>query len=203
MPIPLTTTTQLLVSLTGIDDDGAWDMLVERYEPVLVGVARRLGLTDPDSADAAQQTLLELVRDVRGGNFDRTRGQLRVWALAILRNRVRDIRRLQRRGATGDAPGPESLDELEAPKVLEALWEEQLERHVLATALQRLRERTRIADTTLRAFELTVLRGVPIDAAARECNVSVDDVYMARNRVATRLRAIVRELDEQYQDDLP
>lgn len=183
-------------------------MLVQRYQPVLLGVARRLGLSQSDAADATQQTLFELVRDLRAGGFDRTRGRLRGWALAILRNRVNDVRRLKLRGGVAGAMERDELESArlqarEAPRVLEELWDEQIERHVLTTALERLREHTRIADHTLRAFELTVLRDVPIEAAAKECGVTVDDVYVARNRVATRLREIVQELHELYRDDGP
>ncbi|MFO0874663.1 MAG: sigma-70 family RNA polymerase sigma factor [Phycisphaerales bacterium] len=198
MAIPLTTTTQLLDALRTRDDSGAWALLVERYDPVLRGVGRRLGLSEPDAEDAAQQALLELVRGLRDNQFDRARGGLRRWTLAILRHRIRDIQRLKR--GRGGGPDDVRMDE-SGEAGLEDLWHEELQRQVLAVALQRLRSETHMADATLRAFELTAIRQVPVQAAALDCGMSCDEVYVARNRVLGRLRGIIAEVEEAMEDE--
>ena len=195
MTIPLTTTTQLLEALRVQDDDGAWSLLVERYQPVLRGIGRRLGLRDVDAEDAAQQTLVDVVRGLREGRFDRERGGLRRWTLAILRRRISDIQRLQVRATRGvleaGASGEQPLDDGR----LDGLWNDELHRHILGLALARLRTETRLADATLRAFELTAVREVPVEAAAEECGMTREEVYVARNRVLSRLRTIIADLE--------
>ncbi|MBL9149769.1 MAG: sigma-70 family RNA polymerase sigma factor [Phycisphaerae bacterium] len=187
MSILLTTTTQLLASLRSGENEPAWSLLVARYEPVLVGVARRMGLGEADAADAAQQTLVDMVREVRGGGFDRQRGGLRRWALGILRHRVVDIVRAR----------PAAIDVRERRIIdvdLEESWEAEFERHLAVTALESLRTSTRFNPNTLLAFELTVIREVPPQAVAIECGMSTDEVYVARSRVARKLRDTMADL---------
>lgn len=195
--IPLTTTTQLLDALRVRDDGGAWALLVERYDPVLRGVGRRFGLGEQDAEDAAQQTLLELVRGLRANQFDRARGGLRNWTLAILRNRIRDMQRskagrIARSGRVVLGAPPEAQ--------LETIWQEEVQRQVLAIALSRLRSETRMAESTLRAFEFTAMREVPVQAAARDCGMSPEEVYVARNRVLGCLRGVSAEVEEAMEE---
>ncbi|MDZ4830353.1 MAG: hypothetical protein SGJ09_09175 [Phycisphaerae bacterium] len=95
----------VLESLRSHEDAAAWRMLVDRFEPVFIGVSRRLGLSAADAADAAQQTLLDMVREMREGRFDRARGGLRRWTLGILRHRVADITRARSRSHVDDQVG--------------------------------------------------------------------------------------------------
>lgn len=188
----LTTTTALLGQLSGAGNDEAWREFVCRNQPILVSVAKRLGLSEHDALDVAQQTLFEFMRDLRAGKFDRTRGRLRSWLVAIAAHRVRDLQRvLARRDIVLSLAA--NVD-LEDPSTLERLWVDEEERVLLDEALQRLRTTTALDPRTVRVFELTALQGVPTEAAASECQMSVDQVYVARNRAATRLREIVAEL---------
>src|SRR6188474_2800745 len=139
MPSTLTTTTQLLEPLRSRAASAAWGTLVERYEPVLIGVARRLGLGEADAADASQQTLLDVVRELRAERFDRSRGGLRRWTLTVLRHRVADIIRSrtdvdQRAGAAAN----DSASRPESESDLSAAWDAEFNNHLVATALDRL-----------------------------------------------------------------
>jgi len=197
MSVRLTTTTELLDALHRGPREPAWDLFVARYQPVLVGVARRLGLGRDDALDAAQQTLLEFVRDFRSGRYHRDKGRLRHWILAILRHRVHDLHRIRARvrkqGATAEPPADE-------PERLNALWQAQVQQRILADALAMLRDRSGLAERSIRAFELTALKGVSAEVAAESCGLTVDGVYVARSRVTARLRRIVRDLEQAYED---
>jgi RNA polymerase sigma-70 factor (ECF subfamily) len=202
--VRLTTTTELLVALRRGRDEPAWNLFVDRYRPVLVGVARQLGLGAEDSQDAAQQTLLEFVRDFGLGRYDRTRSRLRSWLMAILRHRVADLHRLRVRQGTRDSRSDIELAELDrsASETLDRMWQSELDRRVLEEALGRLRADAQIADRSLRAFELTVLQDVPAEAAAEACGMTVNAVYIARGRIASRLRRIIAALEPAF-DEAP
>lgn len=197
MSIPLTTTTQLLDLLRTGEDDSAWRTLAARYSPVLEGVARQLGLRQPDAEDAAQQTLMELVREVRAGRFVHGRDSLRGWTTAVLRNRARDIQRLAARAAAPAAP--HQLESIHDDR-LEDLWRLAREQQVFHEAMERLRRESGFAEPTMRAFELSALRGVPALEAARACGMSRDEVYVARNRVLSRLRRIVVQVESEFEE---
>ena len=199
MTISLTTTTQLLHDLRQDRSGDAWRLLVDRYSPVLCGVARRLGLRQPDAEDATQQTLLELAREVQAGRFVHGRDHVRCWTLAVLRNRVRDLQRVGARGPGGQASTP--LEEIPDDHML-ACWNLERERRVLIESIARLRQETSMAEATVRAFELLAVFSVPAHEAARECGMSRNEVYVARSRVLARLRPIVAEVDAGL-DDAP
>lgn len=84
---------------------------------------------------------------------------------------------------------------------IDAVWEVEFNRHLIATALERLRTSTQMAANTLLAFELTVIREVPIATAASECGMTTDEIYVARNRVSSRLRDIVTEIRRAFSDN--
>ncbi|HMN96877.1 MAG TPA: sigma-70 family RNA polymerase sigma factor [Phycisphaerales bacterium] len=194
------TTTAILDGLReGLKDPAhaeEWVRLDRRYRPLLIGVARRLGLGDADAADAAQEVLASFVRDFRAGRYDRERGRLRHWLLAFLRARVADAHR--RRGRAGpSAPMPEEI--LDERTVADA-WEEERRLTLLRAALEALRARSRTDPRTIRVFELLYMHGLAPQAVATECSMSVEEVYVARSRVAARVRQEIRRLDECWDD---
>ena len=83
---------------------------------------------------------------------------------------------------------------------LTAVWEDEQRRLIIVRAMEVLRK-GRTAEPTLRAFELVAVRGVPAEEVARECGMSVDEVYTAKNRVAGRLRQIVGELTAAWREE--
>lgn len=194
-----TTTSVLLQHLNATGTNDAWSEFVGRYQPILVGVAVRLGVPPADAADVAQQTLLEFVRDLRAGGFDRSRGRLRSWMLAIANNRVLDYQRAVAR-RQGVVPLAEIQDSLSVEQLEEA-WATEERRALIEEAMRRLRHETQLDERTIRAFELTALRGMPADSVAQECEMTTPQVYVARTRAATKLREIVRELEGIYESE--
>ena len=85
------TTTALLAALHDLSDQPAWREFEGRYAPIISGVARRMGLSESDSQDVMQETMLQFIRDYRAGKYDRTRGRLRSWIIGIARHRIADI----------------------------------------------------------------------------------------------------------------
>jgi RNA polymerase sigma-70 factor, ECF subfamily len=186
-----TTTTVLLESLMDPARDAVWHEFDARYRPLLTAFAARLGLDASEAEDVAQEILVDFVRAYRGGKYDRTRGRLSSWIIAIARHRV-----LRRRLAVGRAQSQRcesALVELGDPAQLSAVWDDEQRRLIIVRAMEVLRA-GRTSEPALRAFELVAVRGVPAQEAARQCGMSVDEVYTAKHRVAARLREIVAEL---------
>jgi len=63
-----------------------------------------------------------------------------------------------------------------------------------------LRETGRVQANTMLAFELFAIRGVPAEEVATQCGISVDAVYVIKNRLTGRLREIVQELTIAYDE---
>lgn len=198
VPSRTTTTTALLDALCAAEDGATWSMFVGRYDPILRAVAMRLGLSGEDAADVSQQTLLEFVRDMRAGRYDRSRGRLRTWIIAIAEHRGRDLlRRIAlRRGEGSDAALPFLPDRT----VLEQVWDDEERKGIAHEAWDSLRAASHFDDRSLRIFELVALRGVPASAAASEFGVSEQNVYVVKHRVARRLRELVEEVTRAFQE---
>ncbi len=200
-----TTTTALLDSLKDAGNSNVWVEFDARYRPILVGFARKLGLSQEDSADVAQQAMMEFVRDYRSNLYQRGKGKLSSWLIAIARNRAVDLQRSQ--GRRREWRGESAIDQaneggsLQDEGSLNAIWDAERKHAILAAALARLRETSRMSEPTIKAFELVAIRGVPSEAAARECGMTVDEVYVAKNRVTKQLREIVSGITRAYDED--
>ena len=192
------TTTLLLARLNDSGDVEAWRLFDGRFRGVVVAAGVRLGLSEPDAEEAAQETLVQAVRDYQAGRYDRTKGRLSSWIVAIAHHRITDAKRSRRRVHEID---PEVLSEHrpEEDEVAEA-FELAMERRIFEEAWTRLQAEGGSDPRTLQAFELTAMRGVPAKEAAAQTGLSVEQVYVAKNRVANRLRNMVEEIDRVFRD---
>ncbi len=191
-----TTTTLLLEALHDPGNEPVWRAFDARYRPILTGLARRLGLQDEDAADVAQETLAQFVHDYRAGKYDRSKGRLSSWIIAIARNRVLDL--LRARGRQRGWRGDSALADLPDEEQLTRIWDAERERLIFEQALAELRDKTHVSPTTLRAFERFALEGAPAETVARECDLTVAEVYRVKNRLSKRLREIVSRLNGVY-----
>jgi len=177
-------------------DDIAWQTFDGRYRPILIGFARALGLGDADAADVAQETLTRFLKDYREDKYDRTRGRLKSWLLGIARMRVADVRRAAAR--RGPMAGGSMIADLDDEKTLTELWEREEQAAMLRDAFHELKTTTKTKDVTIRAFELNVLREVPAAHVAETLGISRHEVYLAKNRIADRLKIILSRIKTVY-----
>jgi RNA polymerase sigma factor (sigma-70 family) len=84
-----------LVERAGAGDQGAWDVLVERFSPLVWSVTRSLGLGGADAADVFQTTWLRLVE-----HLDRVREPERLGGWLAVTARHEGWRTLRRAGRT-------------------------------------------------------------------------------------------------------
>ena len=194
-----TTTTSLLEGLFNPDDEVVWQAFDIRYRPIITAVARRLGLSASDAEDVAQETLIQFVRDYRGGRYQRERGRLRGWIVGIARHRVIDQHRS--RGRRKEVPGATSLERIPQEDDLEKLWDEELDRSILRQAVEELRRTTRTSEKSIRAFELVVFDRRSVNAVAEDLDMTPHDIYVPRSRITTRLREIAERLRNLYEAD--
>lgn len=195
-----TTTTALLDALRDPAQATVWTTFDTRYRPIILGVARNLGLDEHDAADVAQEALTQFLKDYRAGKYQRGRGRLRSWIIGIVKHRVADVRRdrVRRRELHGESV----IAALPADDALEQLWDAEQRAAVLRDAFAELRRGTRTSDDSLRAFERLCFDQRPAADVAAELGMTTHDVYMAKNRVMDRLRAIAARHEALYVDGM-
>ncbi|MBS0192402.1 MAG: sigma-70 family RNA polymerase sigma factor [Phycisphaerales bacterium] len=193
------TTTRLLDALLEPANEPAWAQIDARYRPVISGLARRLGLRDADAEEVAQQALTEFVRVYREGRYDRSKGRLSSWILSIAHHTALRIARSSRKNLL---PGATILNDTPDEQSLRTIWTDERDRTILSRAISILREESDVDDRTLQAFELVALRGVPAPEAATQAGMTVDQVYVAKSRMTKRLREVVAQLTEAFEEDV-
>src|SRR5262249_23554150 len=105
---------ELLECYLGRRDEAAFEALVRRHGPMVLGGCRRILRNEADAEDAFQATFLVLVR--KAGAI-RCRGQLGNWLYGVAHNTALKARAMIRKRRTkereaGAAPKAEAVDEV-------------------------------------------------------------------------------------------
>lgn len=197
--VPTTlTTTALLRDLMKPANSPIWEEFDARYRPILIGTARKIGLNAVEAEEVAQDTLACFVENYRAGKYDRDRGRLRSWILGIARNRIAELHRsrARRREHRGDS----ALVNVPNESELDQLWITERRAQLVKRALRTIRETSNLEDRTIRAFEAFANSEQTAAEVGRDLGMTAADVYMAKNRVARRLRDILSQLESTYDD---
>ena len=75
---------------------------------------------------------------------------------------------------------------------LEAVWNEEWEKNLIAAALERIK--LQVSPRQYQMFDLHVLQNLPVRDTARAMQVSVASVYMARHRISRLLKKEIEKL---------
>ncbi len=177
-----TTSLTLLDRLRRSDQTEAWDLFVRLYAPLLLHWAELQGFRDADAEDLSQTVLLKLIRLLPG--YERRDGQtFRGWLFTICRNECRDFRL---RGATRALPASDGILDIPDHSPTIDLDEVEYRSCLVHRTLELIR--ADFSPATWDAFNRFVLEGQPAIEVATALGISANAVYLARNRILTRLR---------------
>lgn len=202
MPRPLydpdATRASLLKRVRNLGDSASWQEFFDIYSDLIYGVARQAGLTDSEAQDAAQETFKAMAQQLPGFRYDPKLGSFKAWLLRNARWRIADQFRKRlplaeppRDGDTQTAPiermiDPESLE-------LDAMWETDWQRTLFEAAVTRVKQR--INPEKFQIFDLYVRKEWPAEKVAKAFGVSVDQVYLARNRIKDLIEEEIERLE--------
>ena len=138
-PLRAPTNDDALITAAQRGERQAVEQLLRRHYDRIYAVCRRITGNDADAADAAQESMIAIVRAI--GRFD-GRASFGTWAYRIATNASLDeLRRRRRRPVTG-LPAP---DDVAPDPTGEARLDAVTERDALDAALARLPEEFRVA----------------------------------------------------------
>jgi RNA polymerase sigma-70 factor (ECF subfamily) len=189
----------LLLRLRDLNDREAWTEFVNRYTPRLFGWCRKHGLQESDAADVSQEVLRKLVGAIRSFEYDPRRGSFRGWLKTVTNNAIRDfVASISRTGrGSGDSHAGSALAAIVDPSAiseLSATLDAAAELELLREAESRVQ--LRVQSHTWEAYRRTVLISEPASDVARQLNLDVTEVYVAKSRVLKYLREEVARLSE-------
>jgi RNA polymerase sigma-70 factor (ECF subfamily) len=167
-------------------------------------VALKAGLTDAEAQDVVQETIVAATRHLPGFHYDPSVCSFKTWLLRLTRWRIIDQFRKRlptnRRVevvAEDDTTATALLDKLTggvAPDV-EAVWNQEWEKAVLATAIERVKQQVR--PEQFQMFDLYALKTMPVTQVASLLGVSVARVYLAKHRVSAVLKKELLRLEQE------
>jgi RNA polymerase sigma-70 factor (ECF subfamily) len=193
------TSTFLLEGLREAGNDTVWAQFVERYRPLIVRYAQRLGLSETDAQDAAQQALIAFCTSYRDGKYQREQGRLRVWLFGIARNQIFNTRKRARRRevlVSDDTSQTNFFDRQEQDDQFEAIWEEEWQQSLLRQCLEEIRKD--FDEKSLEAFELFAWKGWPAQKVADHLGMTPNAVFLVKHRVMKRIRELLPQMEEAF-----
>ena len=189
------TTTQVLDDLKGSNDALAWNSFRDHFYPVIVRFAGKLGLSGALAEDAAQETMLAFLKAIRRGSYNREKGRLSHWIFGIARLVILDFRRrLPREKLVQDQTGATSYwDQVIDENAVQHTWELEWQKMILEKCLKEASRQ--FAPKVFRAFELYALEEMPVEEVCKTLDMSRNAVYIAKNRVLSKMRNLQHDLD--------
>ncbi|MEO2090044.1 MAG: sigma-70 family RNA polymerase sigma factor [Gemmataceae bacterium] len=181
-----TTSLTLLEAVRAASGAPEWGRFVRLYRPLLEGWALRNGFQPADADELAQEILSTLLTALPG--YERRPGStFRGWLFGVARNAARNYRR---KTAHHALPAADGLSGVAADTPFADMEEQDYLRELSRRALEAVRGD--FSEQTMAAFAGTQVAGRPAAEVAAELGMTPGAVYLAVNRVKTRLRA---ELD--------
>jgi RNA polymerase sigma factor (sigma-70 family) len=199
----IATRASLLERLRDVEDQASWQRFFDTYARLIHGVAVKAGLTDAEAQDVLQETVISAAKHLPGFRYDPKVCSFKTWMLRLTRWRIID--QIRKRLPVEQHIAIQLEDEATATAALtslthgmasdlEAVWDEEWEKTLLAAAVERLKQR--VSPEQFQMFDLYVLRKMPVTEVARLLGTNVAKVYLAKHRVSKLLREIIRELEK-------
>lgn len=203
---PIPTRHSLLNRLKDWGDQTSWQDFFDTYWQLIHNVAVKAGLTDAEAQEVVQETVIAVARKIGEFKADPAHGSFSAWLMQLTRWRIADQWRKRQAGPAPNTSGAGgwrsdqrsedtgSTGEIErvpdpAGLPLDAVWQEEWEKHLMAAALERVKRQ--VSPRQFQMFDLHVRQELSVPDTARTLQASVASVYMARHRVA---RLVKKEL---------
>ncbi len=186
-----TTRISLILRLKNRDDAEAWDEFVNLYEPTILRIARQMGLSNSDAADACQDVLLRLTNVVEKWDHQTKGATFRGWLYRVARNAFLNFveansKKLVQTQQFNLEAIPESTDGIDS------FFDLELSRQIFARASQKIKPG--FSPSNWSAFWLSYVEQVAIVDVAQQLQIEASQVYLARSRVVSRLKTEVARI---------
>jgi len=190
------TTTQVLEDLKTPDNDElAWQIFCEHFQPVVVNFARKLGLSATDAEDAAQEAIVAFLKAFRDGKYEREKGRLSNWLFGVAKRVILNFRAAQplERLIADKTTATSFWDLIQDDQNVQHSWETEWKRMVLSKCLEQAGRE--LDQKVFEAFKLYALSEMPVDSVAQQLSMSKNAVYIAKSRVLSRLRQLKQQFE--------
>jgi RNA polymerase sigma factor (sigma-70 family) len=197
----LATRRSLLNRLKDWEDQQSWADFFETYWRLIYRFAVQTGLSDAEAQDVVQDTVVSVAKQMKDFKYDPALGSFKSWLLLITRRRIADfhrhrMRQTRQHGKEGevdlDNPAVDQIADPAGPD-LEALWDAEWHRQLLAAAIQRARRQ--VEPRQFQIFDCYVLKEWAPKEVTRTLGVTMGQVYLAKHRISAIIKKEVERLE--------
>jgi RNA polymerase sigma-70 factor (ECF subfamily) len=164
-----------------LQDGPSWEEFDKLYRPLLMRYGLARGLADAEAEEIAQLCMASIVTGIQG--FER-RVSFRSWLRGMIDHKIDDLIKKRRREVNARTKDLVREQTTETNPALE--WERQWNRAHLLYCLDEIR--TEFSAVTCDAFEMYVIRELPVKEIAERLGMSPNQIYVAKHRVMERLK---------------
>jgi len=201
IPDLIPTRRSLLSRLRDWDDQESWRNFFQTYWRLIYDVSRKAGLSDVEAQEVVQETIISVAKQMPGFHYDPARGRFKGWLRQITRRRIADIvrKRMQVSGASGGHPvetlSVEHIESMPDPAGgdLEAIWDEEWEKHLFQTAVANIKQQVKPEHYQL--FDLYVVQKWAVKKITTTLGVNAGQIYLAKHRVGGLLKKEMKRLE--------
>jgi RNA polymerase sigma-70 factor (ECF subfamily) len=199
---PIPTRHSLLARLKDLGDQASWQEFFETYWRLIYNVAFKAGLTDAESQEVVQETVIAIARKIPDFRYDPAKGSFKQWLLLICRRRIQDhLRRVYTSRLTPQTSGDHDLAEHAASEG--ALPHEEMERNleeawrdnIFERALARVKQRAN--PKSFQVFDCVVLRNMAPTEVASMLGLNAAQVYLAKHRVSAAVKRAAKLIEQE------
>ena len=182
-----------LLSKIAQGDEVGWEDFYRTYAPLIWIRGGDRNLTPSERQDLIQDVMVSMFSGIGHFKYDTTKGRFRDYIRKIIDRRAVDIiRKRDIAQSVGDdiehAVDDHGRDD-------DDTWLDEWKGHVFTQALVELKGE--IEPKTYQAFELYAIDGWSVAETAKFTGMSVNSVYVAKNRAVEKLKDIISKLKEQ------
>jgi RNA polymerase sigma factor (sigma-70 family) len=197
----LATRRSLVERLANWNDQRNWQDFFDSYWRLIFNAARKAGLTEAESQEVVQETLITVAKKIDQLKYDPAIGSFKGWLLNITRWRIGDQFR-KRKPADAQTPRRpddsrrtptiERIADTGAAAGLDAMWDDEWQKNLLHAATERVKRK--VDPKQYQIFDCYVLKEWPAHKVAAELRVNIAQVYLAKHRVSALLKKEIARL---------
>jgi len=194
----------LIHRLKNWQDQASWQEFFDTYWKLIYGLARKFGLSEEDSQDVVQETLISVANNLPNFQYDPKLGSFKSWLRTLVRWRIAD--HLRKRGQAntvplnqqtedgGDTTGIKDLPDDTTPS-MDEVYEQEWQTNVLNAAVDRVKRK--IDPQKYQVFDCYVNREWSAEKVAAAFKISVDQVYLAKHRITDLIKSEAKRLERE------
>jgi RNA polymerase sigma factor (sigma-70 family) len=190
----------LLGRMKNWNDQSSWQEFFDLYWKLIYGVARKSGLSDAEAQDVVQESMVSVAKHMPSFKYNPALGTFRSWLLTLTRWRIVD--QFRKRGPIALSHADDNARTSAIEKIADennpdwvAVWEADWKKTVLDAAIARVK--LRLDPQKFQIFDFYVNREWPPEKVALIFNVTVNQVYLVKNRVTEMLRDEFQRLEQE------